>query len=166
MIDYQNITDNEIKRIIACAADPVAQVQILADLTGKKESDIKRIVGMKLTEKEEREERKTKEKNKYGWSDAEIMFLLDNPGMRNEDLCEALGRSQSAVAVMRSKLGLRKTSGWSEGDTQELIRLLDMGKNLRQISCEMGRKYGSVQGKVQQLKEKGMIEYVKRWKKA
>ena len=170
MIDYQNITDNEIRRIVSCAADPAAQVQILADLTCKKVTDIKKIAGVPLTEKEEREMDEVKLKkpytHKWGWSDAEIRFLLDNPDMKNKDIRLALGRSFSSIAVMRSKLGIKKNSGWSEEETNKLIELLGAGLSLGEAAAAMDRKYGSIAGKVQQLREKGVIMYEKKWTKA
>ena len=118
MIDYQNITDNEIKRIVSCAANPAAQVLILKDLTGKSLADIKRACGM-IAEGEA-----PSGENKWGrWSDKEIDYLHANADIPLEKQAEKLGRSIAGITNMRRKLGIISKSGWSEADKKKLISL-------------------------------------------
>ena len=154
MIDYQNITDNEIKRIVACAADPAAQVLILRDLTGKSIAYIKRAAGMILTAEDKLREEKEK---KWGWSEADIQYLRDNPEMTIRELAAALGKTADMTWKMKAKLGITKMPRWNDKTTNELIRLYRSGVKPRTISKLLERSYGSVTGKLGQLKEKGII---------
>jgi hypothetical protein len=43
------------------------------------------------------------------WKDEQKRFLFDNPNMSNFDIGKAIGKTEHAVAMMRTKLGIRRT---------------------------------------------------------
>lgn len=68
-----------------------------------------------------------------------------------------LGRNITAVFNMRHKLGIKLKSTWDKKETDKLVKLVRKGLTQREIAVKLGRKPGSVQGKIQQLREKGKI---------
>lgn len=155
MIDYQNITDNEIKRIVACAADPAAQVLILRDLTGKTVPDIKRAAGMLLTEEDKASEECL---NKWrGWSKSDIQYLKDNKEKSLREQAAKLGRSVAGIYNMRRNLGIVTQAKWDKKTTDKLIRLYKKGVTRHEIAKKLGKTYGSVAGKIGYLKEQNKL---------
>ena len=155
MIDYQNITDNEIKRMVACAADPAAQVLILADLTGKTVPDIKRAAGIPLAEEDKLSEESS---NKWrGWSESDIQYLKDNKEKSLSEQASDLGRTVSGIYNMRRKLGIVTKATWDKKTTDKLIRLYKEGVTQREISKKLGKTFGSVVGKIAYLKEQNKL---------
>ena len=103
MIDYQNIADNEIRRIVAGAANPKHQVQILSALTGKSVEYIEIAAGMKAGNVKTSAGGRTR---KYGVDESEIRYIKDNAEKTAEALAAALGRSVTNVRAIRRKLGI------------------------------------------------------------
>ena len=156
MIDYQNITDNEIKRIVACAADPAAQVLILKDLTGKSVADIKRAAGMPLTEEDKASEECL---NKWrGWSESDIQYLKDNEEKSLREQAAELGRSVAGIYNMRRNLGIVTKPTWDKRSTDRLIRLYNKGLPQKEIAEKMGKTLGSVTGKISYLKQQNKLD--------
>lgn len=155
MIDYQNITDNEIKRIVACAADPAAQVLILADLTCKTVPDIKRAAGLPLTEEDKLSEECS---NKWrGWSESDIQYLKDNKEKSLSEQASDLGRTVAGIYNMRRNLGIVTKFAWDKKTTDKLIRMYKKGIDQHVIAEKLGRSYGSVTGKISYLKQQNKL---------
>ena len=155
MIDYQNITDNEIKRIVACAADPAAQVLILKDLTGKTVPDIKRAAGLPFTEEDKLSEESS---NKWrGWSESDIQYLKDNKEKSLREQASDLGRTVSGIYNMRRNLGIVTKPTWDKKTTDKLIRLYKEGVTQREIAKKLGKTFGSVVGKIAYLREQNKL---------
>ncbi len=155
MIDYQNITDNEIRRIVSQAADPSAQVKILRDLTGKTIPYIKRAAGIKLSAEDKLIEENGK---RWGWREADIEFLKDNPRMPLKELAANLGKDVSVIERKRRQLGINLKVNWTKKEINRLIKLYKQDLKKCDIATKLGKTPGSIKYQLRRLREKGIID--------
>lgn len=117
MINYSNPTDNEIRRIVAEALDPVAQIEILSQFTGKEVDDIRSICGMKP--KKAGTVYKSR-KIRY-WTDEEIDYLFEHRNKPIKEQAEALKRNKSVISAKRKELGINRKRNRKAVIRKELI---------------------------------------------
>ena len=152
-IDYNNPTDNEIRRIVKEAADPSEQVKILAHLTNRDESVIRKICGMKGkgASSQSSYKRKRGRPNKP-WSDEEIAYLYENRNVPLEEQAKALGRCRMSVVNKRNELNIVRLTVWSKDRVDELQRLYKTGLRATAIGEIMGFDTYTVVKKINALR--------------
>ena len=149
MINYNNPTDNEIRRIVAEALEPEQQVVILSELTGRSEADIRSICGMKPPKMT----CTTRKKGRPSvWDDEKKQYLYDHPDESCHEIAKKFGVSYSSVTSMRYNLGIIQTSIWTEDLIEKLILAYQNGLRALQISKLLDVDHYEVQKKITSLK--------------
>lgn len=149
MINFNNPTENEIRRLVKEAADPDTQIAIIADLTGKSKIEIRKICGMKSPKTGE-----SSNKGKYvKWTSNKVQYLIDHPNEPCQIIAEKMGLSYNSVRSKRSQLGIKRVSIWTDELTEELIKQYNNGRKAAQIAQNMHIDYNEVQKKIAYLKK-------------
>lgn len=145
MINYNNPTDNEIRRIVAAALDPVEQVKIISQLTGKSEDLIRDICDMKPRQKKKHYKRGRPNRM---WTEDEEQYLRDHRNDKLKDQAAALGRCIQVIYEKRRQLGIKSDTIWTAKVVDKLIELYNKGYRAKLISVELGLNLYDVQKKI------------------
>lgn len=130
-IDYTNPTDNEIRRIVRDAADPISQIRILAQLTGKGTNKIREICyGIKV----DASTVKGKKGRPSVWTDEKVQYLFDHPNDKIEDIAAHFGVSYNSVGTMRRRLGIVRESPWTDELEDKVTKAYRCGVKPAKIS--------------------------------
>lgn len=147
-IDYNNPTDNEIRRIVAEALDAGEQVKILRHLTGKSIDEIRQICGMP----KEIKKRHYRKGRPGFWDKDKIKYLYDHPNETAASLSKHFGVSQTAVTSMRYQLGIKKVTVWSEDAIRKLTLAYRNGLKPAKIAEMLDLDLYAVQKKIIAMK--------------
>lgn len=154
MINFNNPTENEIRRLVNEAADPNNQITIIADLTGKSKIEIRKICGMKTPEKKKYSNRG----RPSNWTEEKIAYLYDHPDESAQSIADKLCISSSAVSSMKYQLGIKKTSTWTDEQTMKLIEAYERGLRGLKIAKMLKMDLPKVQKKIVSLRYAGRIK--------
>ena len=143
-IDYNNPTDNEIRRIVSEAADAGEQIKILRDLTGKSIDELRQICGMP---KEIRKRHYRRGRPGF-WDEAKIKYLYDHPNEKAADIAKHFGVSQTTITSMRYQLGIKKVTIWSDDLIQKLTVAYRNGLKAKKIAELLDMDLYDVQKKI------------------
>ena len=155
-IDYNNPTDNEIRRIVKNSADPISQIRILAQLTGRKPDEIRAICGgisTPLTFK-------AKKGRPSLWTEEMIQYLFDHPNESIKDIADRFKLTYSAVSTMRRRLGITRSNLWTNELVAKLTTAYNCGFKPAKISKMLGLDWitpHEVSKKVYSLKQAGKL---------
>ena len=144
-IDYNNPTDNEIRRIVAEACDATAQIYIIHDLTGKSVDEIREICGMPAAKKKKRGYGRGRPKR---WTMEKIQYLYDHPNEKCQDIAKKLDMSASSVTSMRYQLGIKQISVWTDDLIEKLTIAYRNGLRASQIAKLLDMDLYAVQKKI------------------
>lgn len=156
MINYNNPTNNEIRRIVAAALDPVEQVKILAQLTGKGEDEIRGICGMPPKTKKVRYYKRGRPNRM--WTEAEEDYLRDHRNDKLKDQAAALGRCIQVIYEKRRQLGIKSDTVWTPEVVDKLVDLYtNRGYRAKMISQELKLNLYEVQKKIIAMRKAGRL---------
>ena len=130
MINYNNPSDDEIRRIVKEAHDAGEQKKILHHFTGKSVDELRQICGMP----------KQVKKRHYGrgrpkhWDEQKIKYLYDHPNETAANLAKHLGVSENAVTSMRYQLRIKRVSIWTDELLGKLIKARKCGMTPTKIA--------------------------------
>ena len=152
-IDYNNPTDNEIRRIVAEARNAGKQIKILHDLTGKSIAEIRQICGMP------KQVRKMypKRGRPSSWNAEKIKYLYDHPNETAADLSKHLGVSQTAITSMRYQLGIKRVTIWTDDLIQKLTIAYRNGFKATKIAEMLDMDLYDVQKKITAMRAANKI---------
>lgn len=90
------------------------------------------------------------------WSKDEIQFLFDNPSMSIKTIADTLGKTEGAVKVKRSRLGIRteELNPWTEEERR--ILQLYFKKEKKELLMKMlpNRSWNAIRSQVSWLRKR------------
>lgn len=152
-IDYNQPTDNEIRRIVSQALNATEQIKILHDLTGRSKAELRELCGIKL--------KKSKRGYTVGrpsmWTDAKIQYLIDHPNEKCQDIADKLGLSLASVTSKRHQLGIKRVTVWNPRTVDQLTTAYYAGLRASKIAKLLNLDTFTVQKKITSLKGNGKL---------